>query len=294
VPGWARRLAVSLSEEVVHTRSHTIGAVVLAALTLLSISVRPVAAQQFSADVVRTPDPGGSTMRIYVGADKLRMQTLDHGQPDGSIIWDAAQHATTIVIDRDHAYIASGPGSLVNQMLTQNGAPAMWQLFRPSSASDPCTAWNALMQSMPHDSAPPHVACRSLGSESVNGRAAHKWSVTSTQHGTAQNGTVWIDDQLHVVSKSQDPNGTMQLENVRVAAQPDAVFQIPAGYRPIDTSALMGRLKSGASVDSAFAAGLAGAARDVGTNAANATTDAAKAKATNSVTKKLKGIFKLP
>lgn len=286
--------AVSLSEEVVHTRSHTIGAVAMAALTLLSITVRPVAAQQFSADVVRTPDPGGSTMRVYVGADKLRMQTLDHGQPDGSVIWDAAQHATTIVIDREHAYIASGPGSVVNAVLTQNGAPAMWQLFRPSSASDPCTAWNTLMQSMPHDSAPPHLTCRALGSESVNGRAAHKWSVTSTQRGAAQTGTVWIDDQLRVVSKSQDQNGTMQLENVRVAPQPDAVFEIPPGYHPLDTSALMARLKSGASIDSAVAAGLTGAVKDVGATAANATADAAKAKATNSVTKKLKGIFKLP
>lgn len=286
--------AVSLPEEVVHTRSHMIGAVVSTAFTLLSITARPVAAQQFSADVVRTPDPGGSTMRIYVGADKLRMQTLEHGQPEGSVIWDAAQHSTTIVMDRDHAYIASGPGSVVNRMLTQNGAPTMWQLFRPSTASDPCSAWNALVQSMPHDSAPPHVACRSLGSESVNGRAAHKWSVTSTQHGSAQNGTVWIDDQLRVVSKSQDANGTMQLTNVQVAPQPDAVFQIPAGYRPIDTSALVAQLRSGASVDSAIAAGLTGAAKDVGTTAANATADAAKAKATNSVTKKLKGIFKLP
>lgn len=276
-----------------HTSLHTLAA--LSTLALVAVAAPPrAAAQEFSADIVRTPTRGSETSRVYVGSSNLKLQTLDNGQPSNSAIWDFNTKALTLLIDSQHAYIGGSSTSLVSQMMAKSGAPPIWRMFRPSSNADPCTTWNALIQaSTPRDSTPAgHVTCQSLGNDGVNGRAAQKWAVTSTdRHGKVDHGTVWIDSRLHVVSKSQDSTGTMELRNVQEGPQPASLFAIPAGYHQLDLSKMMaGAFASESSLAKAFG----NAARQVGNDAATSTADAAKTKATTSVSKKLKGILRLP
>lgn len=268
----------------------------LAAIALVSVAAPGQgAAQQFSADIVRTPGRTADVTRIYVGSTKLRFETLENGQPAGGVIWDFTTQAMTFVLDKQQAYIGGSNNALVTRMMTQSGAPSLWRLFRPMSSSDPCTSWNALVKSYARydTTRTRQLTCTSLGSEAVNGRAASKWAVTSTGGGRTETGTVWIDSRLRVVSKSQDSTGTMQMVNVQEGPQPASVFAIPATYRPLDIRQMMAGMKLGAGADS-LAAALGNAAKDVGNNAANSTASAAKAQATTNVTKKLKGILRLP
>lgn len=276
-----------------HNRATLAGiTLVVAAIAAPSSS----AAQEFSADVVTTPARGTNTMRLYVGKTKLRVQTLQGGQSEGSAIWDLDQHSMIIVMDQNRTYIGGTNSVLANAMMNGAGTPAMWRFFRPTNANDPCTDWNAIV--LPYaqqDSANrPHFTCKSLGNDAVNGRAAQKWAVTSTNGNETRSGYAWIDSKLHVVSKSQDESSTMELANIKEGAQPDSVFAIPAGYTQLDERALLARMKSGAATDSTIAAMLGAAAKDVGKDAASSTENAAKDKAKESTKKGIKRIIHIP
>jgi hypothetical protein len=262
-------------------------------LALTSLAASSAGAQEFSADVVTTPAKGTNTARVYVGKTKMRIQTLQNGQPEGSVIWDAGQKSTMIVMDKNRSYIGGNNSPIVNALLNGSGAPTLVRLFAPTNSNDPCSDWNnAVLRFQDSTHRAPHFACQSAGSDVVNGRPAHKWAVTTTDaNGTTQSGYAWIDNKLHVVSRSQDKNSEMDLQNVQEGPQPDAVFQIPAGYHQLDESALLMQLKGGSS---AIVDMLGGAAKDVGNNAANSTVDAAKEKTNDAVKKKIKSVFHFP
>ncbi len=270
-----------------------LGTAAVLTLALSSVGAIPGGAQQFSADVVTTPAKGTNTVRVYVGNAKMRLQTLENGQPEGGMIWDGTQKTTTIVMDKDHSYIGGSNSPVLNAMLNGSGAPTMLRLFAPSNTGDPCSDWNsAVLRYQDSTHKAPHFTCQSAGSDVVNGRPAQKWAVTTTDaDGTTQSGYAWIDSKLHVVSRSQDKNSEMDLQNVQEGPQPDALFQIPAGYRKIDESALLMQLKGGSS---AIADMFGAAAKDVGNNAASSTADAAKQKANDAVKKKIKSVFHFP
>src|SRR6185312_6241001 len=269
-----------------------LGVVMSLTLAVISLVASSAGAQEFSADVVSTPANGTNTTRVYVGKTKMRIQTLQNGQPEGSVIWDAGQKSTTIVMDKNRSYIGGSNSPIVNAALNGSGAPTLVRLFAPAS-SDPCSTWNqAVLRFQYSTHKAPHFSCQSAGTDVVNGRPAQKWAVTTTDaNGTTQSGYAWIDNKLHVVSRSQDKNSEMDLQNVQEGPQPDAVFQIPAGYHQIDESALLMQLKGGST---AIADMFGAAAKDVGNNAASSTADAAKQKANDAVKKTIKSVFHFP
>ena len=262
-------------------------------LVLVSLAATPVRAQEFSADVVTTPAKGTSTARVYVAKTKMRVQTLENGQPEASVIWDAGQKSTMILMDKDRSYIGGNNSPIVNAALNGSGAPTLVRLFAPTNTSDPCSDWNnAVLRYQDSTHKAPHFTCHSGGSDVVNGRPAQKWAVTTTdENGTTQSGYAWIDSKLHVVSRSQDKNSEMDLQNIQEGPQPDALFQVPAGYHQLDERALLMQLKGGSA---AIADMFGAAAKDIGNNAASSTADAAKQKANDAVKKKIKSVFHFP
>jgi hypothetical protein len=286
-------LGPSSTEEIVNYRFRKLGTVATLTLALTSIATTPGNAQQFSADVVTTPPKGANTVRVYVGNAKMRIQTLRNGQPEGGMIWDAGRKSTTIVMDKNHSYIGGTNSPILNAVLNGTGAPTMVRLFAPTNSSDPCSDWNnAVLRYQDSTHKAPHFTCHSAGSDVVNGRPAQKWAVTTTDaNGTTHAGYAWIDSKLHVVSRSQDKDSRMDLMNIQEGPQPDAVFQIPAGYHQVDESTLLMQLKGGSA---AFADMLGAAAKDVGNNAETSTVDAAKDKTNDAVKKKIKSVFHFP
>jgi hypothetical protein len=270
-------------------RSQHLGSLAMLAMTVGLTAPQAAGAQQFSADVVNIPAQGSTTTKLYVGANRMRLQALDNGQPEVSMIWDGAQQSTTLLMDKDHSYIA-GNSPILAATLNRSGAPAMLRIFKPSNASDPCVDWNAAVLPYQDSTRPrPHFTCQSGGSDMVDGRSATRWTVVTTQGARTQTGYAWIDSRLHVVSKSQDSTGTVELKNIREGAQPDAEFQIPAGYHPVDATAFLTKMK-GVSV-----AGLFGnAAKSLGNDAATEATQDAKQKASDAVKKKIRSAFHFP
>lgn len=274
-------------------RFQRLGPAIVMALTLTPLVTSLCLAQEFSADVVSANDTG-STSRVYVGRANLRLQTLKSGQPEASVIWDGTQKSTTILLDADHSYIVGNTSPLFNAAFNASGVPTLVRFFQPKDASDPCSEWNnAVLPYRDSTHAPPHFACQSAGTEAVNGRPAQKWAVTTTQDGKTQSGHVWIDSRLHVVSKSQDEDShsEMELKNIQEGPQPDAVFQIPAGYHPVDTNALLAKLKGDST---AIAEMFGAAAKDIARSAAATTTEAAKQKTNDAVKKKIRSVFHMP
>jgi hypothetical protein len=201
----------------------------------------------FSAEIVDPAQPAKPPSHIYLGAGKLRLESEDTSSI-GAIIFDPAHGKTLIVNDQAKSYIDAG---LFTSLIAVGFAPVM-RVLRPAGSGDPCTQWNNALSPFgafvqrDRSAPPPQFTCRSLGAELVSGRPAQKWAVTSNDP-DAGPATVWIDDRLHIMARSQDRNGAMEMRNVQEGPQPDSLFTPPAGYRKLSLTSLVGGMLHGAS-----------------------------------------------
>lgn len=203
----------------------------------------------FSADIVDLRQPTKPATRIYVGDQRVRMESMD---PTGrtALVFDPQHNTTLLISEKDRSYIDAG---MFARVIAIGFAPLM-RFFRPAGTGDPCTQWNTTVDmftaiTRQHRSGPPpHFTCQSLGAESVDGRSAHKWSVTEDSH--SNSGTVWIDDRLQIVSKSMDQNGEMEMRNIKEGAPPQAMFEAPADYQKLSLAAMVSALAKGKAASS--------------------------------------------
>ncbi len=74
-----------------------------------------------------------------------------------------------------------------------------------------------------------------IGQETRDGRLTEKWQWQSTgPNGKTQWSTQWYDPQLQITVREELPGGYLrELRDIRVAAQPDTLFQLPAGYQRV-------------------------------------------------------------
>ena len=200
----------------------------------------------FSAELVDLQHPDKAPTRIFLSAGRIRLETQDSSSPLGALVLDPA-HGTTLLINQaNRSYIDAG---MFSSVAAASFAPLL-KFFRPASSGDPCTGWNSTVGQYSvfikqrKSEQPPHFTCRSLGAESVGGRPAQKWAVT-TDASPPDAGMVWIDDRLHIVSRSKDQDGGMEMRNVREAPQPDSLFAAPADYRKLSAASIMGDLLKG-------------------------------------------------
>ncbi len=198
----------------------------------------------FSADLVDPSHPDSTTTHIYLSDGKLRIESTDTSQL-GALVLDPAHGSTLLINDQKKEYLDAG---MMTSLVTATFGPVL-RFFRPAGAGDPCTQWNtttAPYASLSHNKsdAPPHFTCKSLGSESVDGRGAHKWQWTNdAQDGGT--GTVWIDDKLQVVSRAEDKDDHMELRHIKEGTVPASMFTPPASYKKLSVASIMGSLMSG-------------------------------------------------
>lgn len=191
-------------------------AIALAAFTL------PAAAQQFSADLVRTGAEQSPPGKIYVSEGKVRMENADgHG---GALIADGAAGKTYVLMPQRKMYmdLATSGGKLAEALM-------------PVDVDNPCPQWQKMAQAGEHETG--SWSCKNLGDERVNGRTAVKYAAT------ASDGKVhyaWLDRKLHFLVKTQDPDGDgMELRNIKEGAQPASLFEPPADYQKLDMGNMM-------------------------------------------------------
>jgi hypothetical protein len=87
------------------------------------------------------------------------------------------------------------------------------------------------------------VQSRLLVSETVGGYRTDKYEVTVTEpEGGSFSGTVWVtDERIPVRMEMADEGGrlfVMEQTNIEIGAQPDELFEIPAGYAKLDLGGL--------------------------------------------------------
>jgi hypothetical protein len=204
----------------------------------------------FSADMVDLAHPDKPTSRIYLGGGRVRIQSLDTSSI-GAIVVDPARGTTLIVNDPARKYIDAG---MFTPLVTVAFAPMM-RVLRPAGAGDPCSQWNSAVNPFgafaksDKGQTPPQWTCTSQGTETVNGRASHKWGVVSSDPSDGP-ATIWVDDRLHVLSKIVGKDGSTEMRNIAEGPQPDSLFTPPSSYQKLSISSIVGGMLGG-SKDSA-------------------------------------------
>ena len=199
----------------------------------------------FSAEMVDSKHPDKPMSRIYIGGGRVRLQSLDTSSI-GAIVVDPSHGTTLLVNDPAKSYIDAG---MFTPLVTVAFAPIM-RVLRPAGAGDPCSQWNSAVNPFgafaktDKNHPAPQWTCTSEGSENVNGRPAHKWGVTSNDPSDGPM-TIWVDDRLHVLSRSVDKDGGMEMRNIAEGPQPDSLFTPPANYKKLTIASILGGMMGG-------------------------------------------------
>ncbi len=190
----------------------------------------PVAAQQFSADIVTTGATGragGAAGKLYVANGAVRLETPD--LPASFFVVNGDTSTAYLVRPAQRVFMDAKQSSRLTQILV------------PVDPDDPCKQWQAMaiVAGVANQAGQWH--CRRLGQDNVAGRYVVKYQVTSPP-GHADDG--WIDPQLKFPVMFQFEDGTrVELDNIRKGPQPAKLFEIPSDLRKFEPGQLIEHIK---------------------------------------------------
>jgi hypothetical protein len=182
------------------------------------------AAADFSADIVRgTAAPA----KVYAADGKVRIETPEAAS--GFFLIDGKTGAAVFV----------RPGQQI--FTSARRSSRLTRLFIPVDPGNPCAQWQAAARSAGVPGADGAWHCEKIEAGRIDGRPTTQWRVTSPDQESSQ---CWIDSSLGFPVRVQMSDGsTLELENIRIAAQSPALFAIPATYRELDPNDLIERIK---------------------------------------------------
>lgn len=195
------------------------------ALLVLAISQLCVAQvyvpQPFSADMASTNANGTKmTGKFYFSPPNSRIDATTQG---GNVSMISNSGTNYIVMHDRHMYMESQPNQ-PNPFMRQ--APFTPRDFDPKN---PC-AWAKQKGAS---------SCKSLGTETVNGRVCDKYQGVSGDGKVT--GTGWIDQKLHFPIKWISSDGaTFDVTNVKEGTPDASLFQPPAGYQKMNIPSMPG------------------------------------------------------
>ena len=186
---------------------------------LVAFTVAPLSAQQpqFRADINQTGDPP-FTGTIYVGENRIRIEGTSDGEPVAMIV-DRTAGRMLMLMAEERMYMVM---DLASNPFSAPQANTM-------DPSDPCGSGEV-------------TACEDLGTESVNGRSTRKWAYTRD----GERETVWIATDLRFPVRIDADGDVTDFTNVVMGAQPDALFEPPSDYSPMQMPGFGGRGARGA------------------------------------------------
>ncbi|MGA7379535.1 MAG: hypothetical protein WBX03_01675 [Terriglobales bacterium] len=199
-----------------------------ARLLLLVLSfILPVALfaqEDFSADIVNHKDSGNqSHAKIYVTKDKWRIEGLQEGRMNGAIITNLATRTSDILMAERKMYMESPQGQ-------GPASQQLWSFYHARNIDDACGDWLKL----PYNQG---GSCHKVGSDSVNGRSAVKYTGTNSK---GETGSVWFDKKIAFPIKwENDKGGSGELQNIKEGSQPASLFEIPSDYQKFQLPAGM-------------------------------------------------------
>lgn len=214
---------------------------------------------EFSADAIQKgPQTPSVKAKMFVGDKRVRKEYANNGQQLVEIFDASKQHAV-LLMPAKHVYMER-QGSLPDLAVktdkamnpcqglkeanckklgseSVNGRPTeKWQMIMNKEGRDQKALYwidadrNMLVKQVLPDGTSTEL--RLLGKETINGRETEKWEMTATNpQGQTMRSTQWYDPELKIAIREEMPGGYMrELKNISIGAQPDTLFEIPAGY----------------------------------------------------------------
>jgi hypothetical protein len=186
--------------------------------------------REFSADILSRDASGlpvGTVARLYVANRKVRIETAQAST--GFFLIDG-QAGTAY-------YVRSTPPVFMDAKLSS----PLTQIFVPVDPDQPCPQWQAAAQRAGVAGAGGDWRCARIDSAVAAGDGILEYRVLSPDQTLSQR---WIDPGLGFPVKLRAADGTtIELEHIRIEAQPASLFVVPAGYRKLDPQALIERIK---------------------------------------------------
>jgi hypothetical protein len=221
---------------------------------------------QFSAQTLQSsPDGKSRTAQMYVGDNQVRLEHDADGQSTVEI-YDLKNQRVLLLIPDKKVYMqrdlphsgASNPmlppkdsnpcAALADAQCKKIGTDSLfgrsvvqWEVTVESQGKQLRSLhWIDDQRHMSlRDVWPDGATTESIleGTESLNGRATERWRRTTTlPDGKKQTTTQWYDPELKIAVREELPGGYFrEITNIRVAPQPPALFQVPAGYRRVES-----------------------------------------------------------
>lgn len=153
---------------------------------------------------------GDSTIVSKVYISEAGMRRVAASAPDGEMIYvsNFNQRKTWLLLPGKRVYVDMGSMEDSGQPMAEVDVSTLFH-------SEPCKGFDLTKQ---------------LGPASVGGRQTQQWMCgnSKTRHQVKQ----WFDPELKLVIKEQNPqHGSVELHDIKVASQPDTLFDLPKGYK---------------------------------------------------------------
>jgi hypothetical protein len=178
------------------------GCALAAVLLCLSTAAQ---ALEYSADAIFHGRKGTTTtnkLKVYVSGQKVRIQPIKGTPYD---IFDLAKQAGWFVLPGKPTRVLPDPRAAIRDA-------------RYHVEPSPCA--KLFITEAP-------TACKKVGADTIDGRAAEKWQFGRTDHGKNIVWTAWIDRSLDAVVKVQREQVAFELLNVHFGPQPNELFVVP-------------------------------------------------------------------
>jgi hypothetical protein len=200
------------------------------AISLIFAAVSGGAAEEFSATVVTT-SPAQGTMpqagRVLVANGKVHLELPDF--PDGHFLVDPAANTAYFVRPAHRVFMEARQSSRLAQILV---------VVDPE---DPCRQWQAVAQ-ITGAAKPDHPwQCTRSDAEGTEMRDTIRYVAIAPD---LQRYDVWIDPKAKFsIRIGTEIGASVEITNIEEGPQPQAAFEIPAGFSKFDPQGLIDRIK---------------------------------------------------
>jgi len=174
---------------------------------IVGLSSAGFAAEEFSAEVVNTAGDQRFEGKVYIAADRMRMET-----PEAVTITRMDQKKIWVLMPQQRMYLE--------------------QSFNTASLL-------ATSEKLPGE-----IERTLMGEEQVNGKLAKKYRVVYRHDGRQESVLQWYIPEFTMPVKiaAGDASWVMEYRNIKVGRQQESLFELPAGYKKFspDLSSLSG------------------------------------------------------
>ena len=211
----------------------------------------------FSAEVAQGTAQGpGVSGRMYVGSgrgrteirqnEQLLIEIIDPGR-GGAWLLDANRKVysergvpkVTTPVNGSRTPCDGMEGVACRQMSDEllNGRSARKWLLRVNGKER--QQWNDILHDFPVRVVEGGVVIMSkrfIDAQSLNGRQVERWRVQQHNGTSVTESEQWYDPQLNVAIRQVAQDGSFrELRNIQMGAQPEILFELPSGYRKLDS-----------------------------------------------------------